>query len=73
MAQDFMGNELKIGDIVVFQELNYRNFAVGKIKEITNKTVLLDWWSDLNDLELGIPRKSNVRQLHSQVVKQFLF
>jgi hypothetical protein len=33
--KDFVGNELSIGDIVVFEQPNYRNFILG---EITKKT-----------------------------------
>ena len=37
--KDFLGNELKLGDAVVFVELGYRNFLRGQITKMTAKTV----------------------------------
>jgi hypothetical protein len=56
MAVDFLSNEIKVGDTVVFVELGYRNFEIGKIVRITDKTVLID--------NKGITTK----QFHHQVI-----
>jgi hypothetical protein len=39
--KDFLGNELKIGDEVVFVQLHYRNLLRGTIKNMTAKTILI--------------------------------
>jgi phage gp45-like len=39
--KDFLGNDLKIGDDVVFVQLGYRNLLKGKIAKITEKTILI--------------------------------
>lgn len=41
-TKDFLGQELNIGDEVVFIQLGYRNLLRGKIKKITEKTVLIE-------------------------------
>ncbi len=41
-THDFLGNELNVGDEVIYVEAGYRNFAKGKIVKITPKTVILD-------------------------------
>ena len=38
---DYLGNELQVGDNVVFVQLGYRNFLVGTICKITKSTVLI--------------------------------
>jgi hypothetical protein len=42
MAVDLLGNEIKVGDTVVYVEKGYRNFEVGKIVRTTDKTVLIN-------------------------------
>ena len=37
MYKDFLGNELQVGDRVVFMQINYRNFLVGTIKKLSPK------------------------------------
>ena len=42
-TRDFLGNELNVGDEVIYVEKGYRNFAKGRISRITpNQTVILD-------------------------------
>jgi hypothetical protein len=41
MAVDFLGNEIQVGDTVIYVEKGYRNFEIGKIVRITDKTVLI--------------------------------
>jgi hypothetical protein len=56
MAVDFLGNEIKVGDTVVYVEKGYRNFEVGKIVRITDKTVLID------------NKGKTTKQFHHQVI-----
>ena len=39
--KDFLGNELNVGDNVVFMQKSYRNFMKGKIIRITTCTVIV--------------------------------
>ena len=39
--KDFLGNELNIGDEVVFVQLGYRNLLKGHITKMTEKTILI--------------------------------
>lgn len=41
-AKDFLGNDLEIGDLVVFMEVKYRNFKKGKIISISTKMLVID-------------------------------
>lgn len=40
-ANDFIHQPLVIGDWVIFTQLGYRNFWVGQIVKLTDKTVLI--------------------------------
>ena len=42
MATDFFGNEIIIGCEVAFMQTKYRNLRIGKIKSISEKTVLIE-------------------------------
>ena len=39
--KDFLGNELQVGDNVVFVQLGYRNLLKGVVSKITPKTILI--------------------------------
>lgn len=54
MAKDFIGQEINVGDTVVYMQLGYRYLRKGEITKITDKCVII------NDL---------YRQFHNQVVK----
>jgi len=60
-AKDFLGNELEIGDLVVFMEVNYRNLKTGKIVSISPKMLLVDDGSS--------SLYSTSKQRHDQVIK----
>lgn len=60
--KDFLGNELFVGDEIVFVQLSYRNLLKGIIKEITPKTILI---SHAETNTCGIETK----QFPDQVVK----
>ena len=62
-AFDKLGNELKIGDEVIFMQLNYRNLLIGEIIKITKCTVLIEH-------EETNTRQTQTRQAHSQVIKK---
>ncbi len=49
MAKDFLGNELSVGDTVVFVQLGYRNLLKGKIKSLTARTAAITQHG-INDL-----------------------
>ena len=60
--KDFLGNDIKVGDEVVFVRIGYRDLSRGTIKSITDKTVLITHGpSNIS--------KTETRQFHSQVVK----
>ena len=42
MAKDYLGNEIQVGDRVIFTRLNYREFTEGTILKITPQKVLID-------------------------------
>ena len=62
MAKDFLGEEINVGDEVVFVQMQYRNFYQGKIVKITDKMLFIDHEKD----NLG---KSQTKQKHNQVIK----
>lgn len=39
--KDFLGNELQVGDNVVFVQLGYRNLCKGVISKMTPKTIMI--------------------------------
>ena len=42
MAKDFFGNEITLGCEVAFMQTQYRNLRLGRVKKITEKTVLIE-------------------------------
>ena len=63
MPADYLGNEIEVGDYVIFVEKNYRNFKIGQIKRLTEQMVFVEYparWGN---------GKSELRQAFSQVVK----
>lgn len=40
--KDFLGNDLEIGDEVVFMFLTYRSLGKGRIVKFTPKTILIE-------------------------------
>jgi hypothetical protein len=59
-VKDFLGQELKVGDEVVFMELGYRNLLRGKIVKINVKTLLI---------EHGESWRRETKQTSEQVVR----
>ena len=62
MAKDYVGNEIEVGDTVVFVQLGYRNFWEGIIAKITPKTLLIDH-------ERTNTCSTQTKQFHNQVIK----
>lgn len=62
MPVDFLGNELKENDIVIFIEPGYRNLITGTIKKITKKYAFIEYYT-------GVIWKKNVKQTFSQLIK----
>ncbi len=63
--KDFLGNELKVGDQVIFVRPNYRNFAKGVIYHITEKTVFINW----NNPHFQFSSEDTLKQHGYQVIK----
>lgn len=62
--KDFLGNEIQIGDPIVFMELGYRNLVKGKIIKITEKgTVFIEYYRN------QINKIDTCKQDASQVIK----
>ena len=62
IAKDYFGNELLVGDEVVFMQLNYRGFMKGVISTISPKKVTI-----LHERTNTCSVKSI--QFHDQVIK----
>ena len=49
--RDFLGQELNIGDYVIFMKQHYREFSMGKIVKFTPQKVRVKWgtsdWAEL--------------------------
>ena len=61
-ALDFLGNELKVGDKVIYTELRYRHFQIAYIMKITPQMLQLDK-SNSQD------KSRWFKQEHGQVIK----
>lgn len=62
MATDFIGQQLFIGDDVVFMQIGYRNLCKGVIRGISEKQLMIDH-DKLNTCE------TQTKQFHGQVIK----
>jgi len=62
MAKDFLGNDINVGDEVVFVELGYRNLLRGQIIRISHKTCIISH-------KMTNTGRTESKQLHNQVVK----
>lgn len=60
--KDFLNQELKIGDPVVFEQKHYRNFWTGRIIKITPKMIFIEH----KRANIG---GTQTKQAHSQVIK----
>lgn len=61
MAKDFVGEELVIGDAVVFMEIAYRNLLLGVVERVTDRKVRIAY--QVRGVE------DMCMQFHNQVVK----
>lgn len=62
MATDFLGKEIKVGDKVVFAQLQYRNLLIGEIIRLTDKTALIKH-EETNTCG------TQTKQFHKQLIK----
>ena len=61
-AKDFLGNDINVGDALIYMVLGYRELKHSFIMKITRKCVFLHGGKRLDNTKL-------VRQEHHQVVK----
>ena len=61
-TQDFLGNEIEVGDDVVFVQLGYRNLLIGTITSISPKTLIVQH-ARTNTGQVS------TKQFHAQVIK----
>lgn len=62
MAKDFLGQELHVGDSVVFVQLGYRNLWFGTISKLTEKTALISH-KETNTCS------TETKQFHNQLIR----
>ena len=62
MKTDYLGNEIKIGDIVVFMQIGYRGLMKGKITAMTDKKATIIH-------EKTNTCKTKSLQFHKQMIK----
>lgn len=62
MYTDYLGNEIKVGDKVVFYQLKNREFYKGIISKITEKTVIIEH----DPIVFG---RTSTKQFHYQIIK----
>lgn len=61
MGKDFFGNPLKVGDTVAFMRTKYRSLDLGIIKQISEKTLIIE--HKKNNL-----CQTTTKQFHNQVI-----
>lgn len=61
--KDFLGNEVKVGDIVITTELRYRNFIKCEVMKITNRMVFI------TRLDAEGYKAREFKQFHDQTIK----
>lgn len=65
MAKDFLGNDIQVGDQVIYAQLHYRSLKIGTITKITPKMVFIQTDTDKNyDWTI-------IKQFHDQVIKHY--
>lgn len=60
-AKDFLGQNIALGDVVVFIQLGYRNLLTGVVTKITDKTLMIAH-------EKTNTCSKETKQFHNQVV-----
>ena len=62
MAKDFLGNELKVGDTVVFMQIRYRSLVKGTVKSLSPQKALIE------HRPISGSYSTQSRQFHDQMV-----
>lgn len=65
--KDFLGNQIDIGDTVIFEAPKYRDFAIGKVITKAPKSCQIEYINDWNYPSKG--HKEVVRQYYGQIIK----
>lgn len=66
LDQDFLGNKINIGDEVIFEAPQYRNFVIGKVVTKAKKTCQIEYVNNWN-YSNGITQI--IRQAYDQIIK----
>lgn len=64
--KDFIGNELEVGDKVIFIAPNYRHYAKGIVQRFTKETVVIEYTNTWNYIKGSA---MTIKQIPSQVIK----
>jgi predicted Mrr-cat superfamily restriction endonuclease len=62
MAKDFLGNDINVGDKVVFMQVNYRGLMIGKIVSLSKQKAKLKH-------EMTNTCSTETTQYHNQMIK----
>lgn len=57
---DYFGQEVEVGDVVVFMSIGYRDFSTGRITKMSPKKATIKYGSD---------RHATTMQFYSQIIK----
>lgn len=63
--RDFLGNQINIGDKVIFEAPRYRDFVIGTVISKAEKTCQIEYINDWNYAS----KKLVVRQFYGQIIK----
>lgn len=59
VCKDFLGTEIRVGDLVIAERLSYREFAICEVIKITDKMVFLE----------TVDTEHNFKQYHNMIIK----
>lgn len=62
MKKDFLGNDLFVGDEVVFMQIRYRGLMKGRIKSLSNKKAIIE------HEKTNVGSQESI-QFHDQIIK----
>ena len=67
LDRDFLGNEIDVGDRVIFEAPGYRSFVIGTVITKAPKSCQVEYMNDWNYGKPGV--KLVVRQCYGQIIK----
>ena len=71
MKTDFLGNELNLGDEIVFADPSYRNLVKGNIYSMADQSCIIVYNKTINNSIINLPNRIEIkkfRQKYSQIV-----